>query len=136
EGDLARCGEAVAAAGRTLPRVAAGRRDAVEDLVERLLVHLEPAAKGSAGAAAPRPLLDALDGAGRLADDHRALPGVPFDDRERGEREPGLRTGPTAAVVPLEGRERAVAASPPSHPGSVLGCLLRQRSSTSTGRSS
>src|SRR5204862_4316789 len=56
---LAGCGRAVASTGRRLPGVAARDGCAVEGGVERVLVELEPAAQRPAGAAAPRPALNA-----------------------------------------------------------------------------
>ena len=61
------------AALRVLARVAARDRGAVEGRVELVLVELEPAAQRSAGAAAPRAALLALDDARGLAEHVRAL---------------------------------------------------------------
>src|ERR671911_619931 len=62
--DLARRWRSVTPAGRMLARIAARHRDAVERLVELVLVHAEPDAKRSSGAAASR------------RDDHEPVAGV------------------------------------------------------------
>ena len=48
--------------------------------MELLLAEFEPAPQRAAGAAAPGPSFQGLHRARRLADDHRALPRIPFED--------------------------------------------------------
>src|SRR5581483_4373313 len=105
----------VAPAGRRPAGVAARDRGAVERLVERGLVEVEPAPERPARAAAPRPTLDALEQTGRLADEVRELPRAPLEDRQRLERVAGLGARPAPAVVALERGERAVARAAPRH---------------------
>src|SRR5215218_9278301 len=112
---LARLGRAVAVSGGRFPGVAARDRHAVERRVELVLVQLQPPAERAAGAAAPRQPLLALEHAGRLAVDVRALAGVGLDDGERLERVAGLDAGAADSVVALEGGDRAVRRTAPRH---------------------
>jgi hypothetical protein len=50
----------------------------------------------------------ALDDARRQAEEIRALPLVPLEDRLRFDRMAGLGAGPASAVIALQRRERAV----------------------------
>ena len=102
-----------------LPGIAARDGRAVEGRVEPLLVHVEPAAKRLARAAAPRAALDTLDDPRRLADDHRALARAAFEDGQRLERIARLDAGAADAVVPLQRGERPVAGASPGDPGSL-----------------
>ena len=97
------CRRAVAPPGWVPARVAAGDRGAVEGLVERLLVELEPAAERAPGTAAPRASLQALDDTGRLTDDQRDLTRAPLERRRRLQRVAGLGAGAAGPVVPLQG---------------------------------
>jgi hypothetical protein len=93
---------AITAAGRRLARIAARHRGAVEGRVEVVLVELEPASQRSAGSAAPRATLLALDRARRLAEHVGALALIRLDDRERLERVAGFGARAADALIALE----------------------------------
>ncbi len=107
---LAGGGQAVAATGRALPRIAARHGRAVEEARERVLVEVEPAAKRAARTSAPRAALLALDRARRLADEQCPLARPALEHRRRRDREPRLRARTAGPAVALQGGERAVAA--------------------------
>src|SRR5205823_2993246 len=112
---LLRRRRAVAAARRRLARVTAGDRGAVEGLVELVLLQPEPPAQRPAGAAPPRPSLEAFLDARRLAEEVGALPVERGDHRQRLERMAGLDAGPADAQVALERAERAIGRTTPRH---------------------
>src|SRR5439155_24924331 len=112
---LLRRRRAVAAARRRLARVTAGDRGAVEGLVELVLLQPEPPAQRPAGAAPPRPSLEAFLDARRLAEEVGALPVERGDHRQRLERMAGLDAGPADAQVALERAERAIGGTTPRH---------------------
>src|SRR5262249_2136810 len=104
---LVRARGAVAATGGSPARVTASHGRAVERRVEGVLVELQPASQGPAGASAPGPLLESLDHARRLAQQVRPLAPVALDDRPRPDRVAGLEAQAARPVRALKRPDRA-----------------------------
>src|SRR5262249_54482355 len=98
---------AVAASGRSTTRVAACDGGAVEGLVERGLVELQPASQGHACPASPGAAFHALDHTRCLSQQIRPLPGVTLDDGPGLDRVAGLEAEPAPAVLALKRPDRA-----------------------------
>src|SRR5205823_6125616 len=86
-------------------RIAASHGCAIEGRVELVLLHREPPAQRLASASAPRPSFDALDHAGCLPEEVRALALTGRDHRQRLERVARFRARTAARLVALQRRE-------------------------------
>src|SRR5437588_12104759 len=105
---LTRSRRAVAASRRRAPRIAPRHRCAVERRVEGVLLEVEPAAERLAGPAPPRQSLLALDDAGRLSEEIRALTRMRGAHRPRLERVAGFDARPAAREISLERDDRSI----------------------------
>jgi hypothetical protein len=112
---LGRRRRAVAATRGGAARIAPRHRSAVERRVERGFVQLEPTSQRPARAAPPRPSLDPLDRAWRLAEEVRALSRYTLEHRLGIERESRLEAGAAAAVVALKGCKASIGATARRH---------------------